>query len=89
MGSFQIIQFVNLIFEVLVWLIIIRCVLSFVPHNPTQPVLRFIYDVTDPVMRPFSRIIPPAAGIDFSPIIAVLAIELVRKLVIQLLMIIF
>lgn len=86
MGSYQIVQLVDLVFEVLVWMIIIRCVLSFVKHNPYQPVIRFVYDVTEWVMAPFRRIIPSAGGIDFSPIIAVLAVELVRRIVIRLLL---
>ena len=89
MNSFQIIQLVNIIFEVLTWLIIARCVLSFVRHNPHQPLIRFVYDVTEPIMDPFRRLMPSTSGIDFSPIIAVLAITLVQKLVIQLLWAIF
>lgn len=80
-----IIQIVDLIFRVLVWLIIFRCILSFVRHDPYQPLIRFIYDVTEPIMGPFRRLIPAAGGIDFSPIIAILAVELVRGLVVSLL----
>ncbi len=82
----QIIYLVNIAFQVLVYLIIARCLLSFVRHNPYQPIIRFIYDVTEPVMAPFRRIIPAAGGIDFSPFIAVLAVEIVRHLIIQLLL---
>ncbi|MDD3268990.1 MAG: YggT family protein [Syntrophomonadaceae bacterium] len=85
MGSYQIIQLVNTAFNVLVWLIIGRCILSFIPHNPYQPVIKFIYDVTEPIMGPFRRIIPAAGAVDFSPIIAVLAVSLVQKIVIDLL----
>ena len=85
MGSFQIIQLVNTAFNVLVWLIIGRCILSFIRHNPYQPVIKFIYDVTEPIMAPFRRILPVAGGMDFSPIIAVLAVSLVQKLVIGIL----
>jgi YggT family protein len=85
LNSFQIIQVVNIIFEVLTWLIIGRCILSFIKHNPYQPLIRFIYDVTEPIMAPFRRLIPATSGIDFSPIVAVLAITLVQRLVIQLL----
>ncbi|HEX3010839.1 MAG TPA: YggT family protein, partial [Syntrophomonadaceae bacterium] len=82
--SYQIVQVVDIIFEVLVWMIIARCVLSFVRHDPRQPVIRFIYDVTEPVMAPFRRIIPSTGGLDFSPIIAVLAVEFVRRIVLKL-----
>ncbi|MEN6460878.1 MAG: YggT family protein [Syntrophomonas sp.] len=82
--SYQIVQVIDIIFEVLVWMIIARCVLSFVRHDPRQPVIRFIYDVTEPVMAPFRKIIPSTGGIDFSPIITVLAIEFIRRIVIKL-----
>jgi YggT family protein len=85
LNSFQIIQVVNMVFEVLTWLVIGRCVLSFIRHNPSQPIIRFIYDVTEPIMAPFRRLIPATSGIDFSPIVAVLAITMVQKLVTQLL----
>ncbi len=88
MLTYQLIGIINIAFRVLVYLIIARCILSFVRHDPYQPIIRFIYDVTEPVMKPFRRIIPSAGGLDFSPFIAVLAVEVVRVLVIQLLMII-
>lgn len=87
MSIWPIIRLVNIAFQVLVYLIIARCLLSFVRHNPYQPVIRFIYDVTEPVMAPFRRMIPSAGGLDFSPFIAILAVELVRYVVIQLLLI--
>jgi len=80
-----IIQLVNTAFNVLVWLIIARCILSFIRHNPHQPIIKFVYDVTEPVMAPFRRLLPSAGGIDFSPIITVLALSLIQKLVIDLL----
>ncbi|MDD3363850.1 MAG: YggT family protein [Syntrophomonas sp.] len=81
----QIIQFVNIVFEVLNWLVIARCILSFVRHNPNQPLIRFVYEVTEPIMGPFRRLMPSTGGIDFSPIILILAISLVQRLVISLL----
>jgi YggT family protein len=82
--SNQIVQIIDIIFEVLVWMIIARCVLSFVRHDPRQPVVRFIYDVTEPVMAPFRKIIPSTGGLDFSPIITVLAVEFIRRIEIKL-----
>jgi len=82
---YSLIQVVNIIFEVLIWLIIIRCFLSFIPHNPYQPLIKFIYEVTEPVMAPFRRIIPAAGGIDFSPIVVVLAVSLLQRIMIRLL----
>jgi len=76
-----VVRVVDVAFEVLVWLIIARCILSFVRHDPYHPLLRFIYDVTEPVMAPFRRLVPIAGGLDFSPLLAIMVIELVRRLV--------
>ena len=83
--SFYIIVIVNTAFTVLIWLIIGRCILSFVSHNPYQPIIKFVYDITEPIMSPFRRLLPSAGGIDFSPILAILALSLVQNLVIRLL----
>ncbi len=83
--SFYIIDIVNTAFTVLIWLIIGRCILSFVSHNPYQPIIKFVYDITEPIMSPFRRLLPSAGGIDFSPILAILALSLVQNLVIRLL----
>jgi YggT family protein len=66
------------------WLVIVRCVLSFIKHNPYQPVIRFIYEITEPIMGPFRRLLPNVGGLDFSPIIVILALELIRDFVLQL-----
>lgn len=66
--------------EVLKWFIIVRCLLSFVRHNPYQPVIKFIYDVTEPIMAPFRRIVPAAGGIDFSPILVFFIIQLIQRI---------
>lgn len=85
----SLISIVSTIFNVYIYLVIARVLLSWVPHNPSQPIFRFIYETTDPVMTPFRRIIPPIGGIDFSPIIVIFVIEIVRKVVIGLLLGVF
>ncbi|MGQ9557405.1 MAG: YggT family protein [Desulfurispora sp.] len=75
---------VNVAFQVYTWLIFIRIILSWVRHNPYQPVIRFIYEVTEPVLGFFRRIIPPLGVIDISPIAAFFALELLRQLIIGL-----
>jgi len=84
----NIILFVNLAFQLLIYLVIGRCILSFIKHNPYQPIIKFIYDITEPVMAPFRKIIPNAGGIDFSPILVILALSLAQKLINDLLLMI-
>ena len=50
-----------------------------------HPIIKFIYEVTEPVMSPFRRLLPPAGGLDFSPILAVFAVYLVQSIVIKIL----
>jgi YggT family protein len=87
--TYQLIQIVNIAFQVLIYLIIARCILSFIRHNPYNPIIKFIYDVTEPIMAPFRRLLPMGYGIDFSPILAVFALGLLNKLLVQLILFIF
>jgi len=76
---------VNVMFEVYSFLIIAQVLMSWVPHDRYHPVFRFIEEVTEPVLRPFRRLIPAVGGIDFSPIIALMAVEIVRRVSLSLL----
>ena len=49
--------------------LLIRIVLSWVPHNPYNKAIQFLYKITDPVLNPVRKLIPPFKGIDFSPVI--------------------
>ncbi len=89
MFAYQIIQIVNIAFQVLIYLIIGRCILSFIKHDPYNPIIKFIYDVTEPVMAPFRRLLPTGYGIDFSPLLAVFALGILNRLVEQLILILF
>jgi len=80
MAYFSVGGIVYMALEILKWLIVVRCVLSFIRHNPYQPVIKFIYDVTEPVMAPFRKIVPAAGGIDFSPILVFFIIQAVQSL---------
>lgn len=77
------IQIVNIAFTVFIWLVIIRCVLSFIPHNPYQSMIRFVYDITEPIMAPFRRAVPLIGNLDISPIVVVLVLEIARQVVIR------
>ncbi|MEW6274670.1 MAG: YggT family protein [Bacillota bacterium] len=78
-------RIINVLFQVYYWLIFIRIILSFIRHNPYQPLIRFIYEVTEPWLGIFRRFIPPVGMIDFSPIVAFFALEILRQLVLALL----
>ena len=63
-----------LVFVVQVYLLIllVRVVFSFVSPFPTNPVSRFAWQLTEPVLAPIRRMLPATAGIDFSPLVVFL-----------------
>lgn len=77
---------IDIAFEVYMALMVARILLSWVRHNPYQPVIRFIYETTEPVLGFFRRIIPPIGIIDISPIAAFLALGLMRSIIIKIIL---
>lgn len=53
---------------------------SWVAPGSNHPVVRFLDKVTDPVLKPIRKVLPSAGGIDFSPLLAFLAIRLIQRL---------
>jgi YggT family protein len=56
-------------------LIIANVLLSWVAGRARHPVVPLVYQLTEPVLRPFRRVIPPIAGIDLSPVFALIGIR--------------
>lgn len=75
----------NLFFSIITWMVIIRVILSWIPHNPKSPLLRILYEVTDPILAPIRKLIPRSGmALDFSPIIAIFLLGFVQRFVINL-----
>ena len=63
----------------------IRVIFSWISPYPTNPVYRVTYQVTEPVLGPVRRVLPPMSGIDLSPLIVTLVIYFVIGLVARIL----
>lgn len=63
------------------FLIIASVILSWVGARMRHPVVPLVYQLTEPVLRPFRKIIPPIAGIDLSPLFALIAIRFLLLLI--------
>jgi len=66
------------------WIIIARAVLSWVSPDPYNPIVRFINNVTEPVLYPVRRRLPVSfGGIDFSPLVVLLAIIFLQGFLVE------
>ena len=68
------------ILQVYSWLILARVILSWVNPNPRNELLLMVFRLTEPLLGPLRRLIP-LRGIDLSPIVAWLLIQLAMRLV--------
>ena len=67
-------------FNFLQTLIIIRVVLSWLPHNPYNQLIQLLYQVTDVILKPIREILPlQSVGVDFSPIVSFFLLGFVKK----------
>lgn len=87
MSGVDIIVIVERLFWLVYVLLFVRIVLSWVPNvNYDHPAVQFIYRVTSPILDPIRRVVPSAGGLDLSPLVAFLLLELIRQVVIGLLL---
>lgn len=86
-------NFVHFAFEIYYFLILANVVLSWVAYRRGArgtAIINFIYEMTEPYLGIFRRILPPTRfGVDFSPILAIFALYVLESLVYRLLAIIF
>lgn len=74
-------QFLNII----IYMVLIRAVLSWFVKDLNNPLVRFLFEVTEPLLAPFKELqskIGITGGLDFSPIFLFMVIEFLKKLVI-------
>ena len=73
-------QLVDFLLTIYMWVIIARAVISWVSADPYNPIVRFIYEATEPVLSRIRRILPVSVGgVDFSPFIAILVIYFLQS----------
>jgi YggT family protein len=69
---------------IFMWIVIARAILSWVSPDPYNPIVRFIHNITEPVLFQIRRRIPISfGGIDFSPILVLLVVIFIQRFVVQ------
>lgn len=67
-------------------LILARVLMSWVPNlDPYNPVVQFIHQSTEPVLKPVREALPPMGGFDFSPIIVLILTQMLGQILINIL----
>jgi YggT family protein len=77
--------FISSLSRLLVLLIIVSALLSFF-MDPYHPVRRWINSVVEPMLAPIRRVVPPVGGLDFSPLVLIILIQILASLIIRLLL---
>lgn len=71
---------IDFVLTIYMWIIIARAVISWVDADPYNPIVRFIYDVTEPPMRKIRQLIPlNMGGIDLTPMALILVIMFLQN----------
>ena len=73
-------------FDLYSLLLVARVVASWLNVSPYHPAIRFLVETTEPVLRPLRRRFPPRGGVDFSPLLALLALWAARNVATRLLL---
>ncbi len=77
-------QVVDYLLTAYMWIVIARAIISWVNPDPYNPIVRFLYSATEPVLYRIRRMLPLyAGGIDFSPIIVFVAIIFLQRFLVQ------
>jgi YggT family protein len=77
--------FINVLAQALTLAIFARVILSWVPLRLPWGLGDFVLGVTEPILAPIRRALPLGGGIDFSPFIALIAIQMIASILLQLL----
>jgi YggT family protein len=79
----ELIGFLGWLLGLYSWVIIAAALITWVSPDPRNPIVLFLRQVTEPVLAPVRRFLPPwkTGGLDFSPLIVILAIQFVERVI--------
>lgn len=79
----ELIGFLGWLLGLYSWVIIAAALITWVSPDPRNPIVMFLRRVTEPVLAPVRRLLPPwkTGGLDFSPLIVILAIQFVERVI--------
>lgn len=80
-------QMILMLLQVYIFIVVARAVISWVGPDPYNPIVRFLYNATDPVLQRIRRVLPlQFSGFDLSPLALLFALYFVQRLIQRLLL---
>ena len=76
-------KLVDPVFSAYIWIVFARVVVSWVDVDPYNPIVRFLIQVTDPVLEKIRRYLPPMKGLDITPMILILALIFLQSFLVS------
>lgn len=81
----QIINFLFLLFDILIIAYVILSWVRVSPYDPTWgPIVRFVNQAAEPFLNPIRRLLPPMGGLDFSPMLLLILSSFLQRLIVGL-----
>jgi YggT family protein len=77
-------MFLAILLQILWLAILVRVILSWFPVDQSNPIIRIVWEITEPVLAPFRRVIPRIGMFDLSPLAAFLVISFLQQQLPQL-----
>lgn len=77
-----IVELLGLALDVFLWAVIIQALMSWFVRDPRNPLYGLLYRLTSPVLRPAQRVLPLVGGVDLSPLLAIVVLQLASILLI-------
>lgn len=73
-------ELATLLLNYIFWAVLIRVILSWVAPDPSNPVVRVVIQITEPIMAPCRRLLPAMGTLDLSPLIVLLGVQFLKIL---------
>ena len=74
---------IDIVLTIYIWILVIRAILSWVNPDPYNPIVRFLYNITEPLMYRVRRILPlQFGGMDLTPMVIIIAIIFLRSFIV-------
>lgn len=79
-------RFVSIFFDLLSFAILARILMSWMPSGGAPRLRTVLNDITEPILGPFRKAIPRIGMIDISPIVAIIALDIIKAIILQILL---